>query len=194
MTMRFAIALLTALVCLPAPAQFRPDHRFAISTGTIAGAIVKSLLERGIAIDEEQISTLTNVVATQPTPALDVQSVSPRQSFTRGAQSIVKLACRTPYACLPFYAVIDWPAGRTPPPMALDVSTTARASAHSAPVLMRAGTHATLALGDGRADIHVSVISLENGALGRRIRVATPNRKVTYTAEVVSADTLKGTF
>src|SRR4051794_34218452 len=101
MTMRFAIALLTTLVCLPAPAQFRPDRRFAISTGAIAGAIVKSLLDRGIAIDEEQISTLTNVVATQPAPVLDVQSISPRQGFTRGTQSIVKLACHTPSACLP---------------------------------------------------------------------------------------------
>jgi hypothetical protein len=47
---------------------------------------------------------------------------------------------------------------------------------------------------DQRAHIQVAVISLENGMVGHRIRVATPDHKQTYIGEVVNARLLRGSF
>jgi flagella basal body P-ring formation protein FlgA len=59
---------------------------------------------------------------------------------------------------------------------------------------MRAGAHATLMMDDNRSHIQVTVISLENGVVGHRIRVASPDHKQVYVAEVVSSSLLKGSF
>jgi flagella basal body P-ring formation protein FlgA len=59
---------------------------------------------------------------------------------------------------------------------------------------MPAGTHATLVIDDQRSHIQLSVISLENGIAGHRIRVASPDHKQFYVGEVVSARLLKGNF
>ena len=47
---------------------------------------------------------------------------------------------------------------------------------------------------DARAHVELSVVSLENGAAGHKIRVATPDHKQVYLAEVVSANRLKRSF
>jgi len=47
---------------------------------------------------------------------------------------------------------------------------------------------------DGRSHIQVAVISLENGIAGHRIRVASPDHKQIYVAEVVGANLLKRSY
>jgi flagella basal body P-ring formation protein FlgA len=59
---------------------------------------------------------------------------------------------------------------------------------------MRAGTHATLMMDDQRSQIQIAVISLENGMVGHRIHVASPDHKQTYVGEVVNARLLRGSF
>lgn len=59
---------------------------------------------------------------------------------------------------------------------------------------MRAGTHATLVLAGPQTRIELAVISLEGGAMGRTIRVVTPDYKQFYRAEVAGPNLLKGTF
>jgi flagella basal body P-ring formation protein FlgA len=59
---------------------------------------------------------------------------------------------------------------------------------------IRSGAHATLVMDEERAHIEVAVISLENGMAGQKIRVASPNHKQVYVAEVVSANLLKRSF
>jgi len=49
-------------------------------------------------------------------------------------------------------------------------------------------------LDDHRSRIRVSVVSLEKGAAGSRIRVASPDHKQVYVAEVVSSSQLKASF
>ena len=61
-------------------------------------------------------------------------------------------------------------------------------------ITMKAGTHATLMLDDQRSHIQVAVVSLENGIVGHRIHVASPDHKQTYVGEVVNARLLKGSF
>jgi flagella basal body P-ring formation protein FlgA len=59
---------------------------------------------------------------------------------------------------------------------------------------MRVGTHAMLEMDDQRSHVKVSVISLENGNAGDRIRVSSPDRKQVYTAEVIGANLLKRSY
>jgi flagella basal body P-ring formation protein FlgA len=61
-------------------------------------------------------------------------------------------------------------------------------------ITMRAGAHATLVMDDDRAHIQIAVISLENGLAGHRIRVASPDHKQVYVAEVVNASLLRKSF
>ncbi len=59
---------------------------------------------------------------------------------------------------------------------------------------MRPGTHATMVMNDSRMQVQVSVISLESGIAGHKIRVESPDHKKIYVAEVVSANLLKRSF
>jgi flagella basal body P-ring formation protein FlgA len=59
---------------------------------------------------------------------------------------------------------------------------------------IRAGAHATMVMDDERAHIQVAVVSLENGIAGHRIRVASPDHKQIYVAEVVNANLLRRSF
>jgi hypothetical protein len=107
------------------------------------------------------------------------------------------MACHLSGRCLPFYAVVRWP------------QKAADSAANSSGVFrpfgdlvlkqngaftIRSGAHATLVMDEERAHIEVAVISLENGMAGQKIRVASPNHKQVYVAEVVSANLLKRSF
>jgi flagella basal body P-ring formation protein FlgA len=61
-------------------------------------------------------------------------------------------------------------------------------------ITMRAGTHATLVMDDDRSHIQVAVITLENGIVGHRIHVASPDHRQTYVGEVVNERLLRGSF
>jgi flagella basal body P-ring formation protein FlgA len=61
-------------------------------------------------------------------------------------------------------------------------------------ITMRAGARATLVMDDDRAHIQIAVISLENGIAGHWIRVASPDHKQVYVAEVVNASLLRKSF
>jgi flagella basal body P-ring formation protein FlgA len=94
---------------------------------------------------------------------------------------------------LPFYAVVSWPTepqGRT----TITSNTFIAASKPNAAISMRAGAHAILVMDDGRAHIQIAVISLENGIVGHNIRVATPDHKQTYVAEVANEILLRKSF
>jgi len=179
--------LLTAMVSITASAQFRPQHRFALSGGHVAQAIVKALSERGYAIDSHDVSLLVSVVATVPDPVLEIRAVEPMDRVSEPS-SKVKVACHLPGTCVPFYALMRW---STAPPNGM---TTIPVVEPRQPIVMRAGTHATLWMGDGRSQIQMPVISLEQGATGRSIRVASSDRRRTYVAEIVSPHMLKGSF
>lgn len=185
--------------------QSHPQPRFALSASQVA----RALSERGVQTEDKQVSLLAGVVATEPDPTLDVLSVEtlgnaepPGHARIR---SRVKLACRKQAECLPFYAVVTWPEGTawgvtiassSSPVLKSAVvgSSATRNIPPSSDVTMPVGTHATLILDDQRSHIQVSVVSLENGIAGHRIRVATPDHKQFYMGEVVSPNLLKGSF
>ena len=198
MTARWTTVLLLVAMTLPGWGQSPPQVGFAITTGQI----VEALSQRGIQISERQISMAASVIANQAHPALDLLSVEHPPGNVASATGSeprywVKLSCHLPGACLPFYAVVNWPAHAAPTATTVTAVPTAIETVMSksnAMITMRAGTHAILVMDDDRSQIKVSVISLENGIVGHRIRVESADHKQFYSAEVVSANLLKGSF
>jgi hypothetical protein len=197
MTARWLSVSLMAAMSMPAWGQYQQQHRFPLTAAQVA----RALSAGGIQTAEEQVSMLTRVFATESTPALDVLSVEllPRQPVTEHspARSRVKLGCHLPGRCLPFYAIVS----RLQPPFGLMATDSHALTGINRPgsktnmdITMRAGTHATLVMDDNRSHIQVTVISLENGIVGHRIHVASPDHKQTYVGEVVNAHLLRGSF
>jgi hypothetical protein len=186
-------ALLMAAMSLPGAGQSRPQQHFALTVHQVAQALSGSASR----IADQQVSLLAEVVATEPAPAMDILSVKPLADQSSGKQRdarfLVKLVCRVPGTCLPFYAIV------TSPEATIDRTPGALNSGNgflktNAGVVMRAGAHATLVMDDNRSHIQIAVVSLENGIAGHRIRVATPDHKQVFVAEVVNANLLKRSY
>ena len=197
MRARWLSLLLVAAMGTLGWGQSQLQDRFALTAGQVA----RALCAGGIETTEEQVSLLTRVVATEPDPALDILSVEPpskgRPAQHSPVRSQVRLACHLPGKCLPFYAIVSWsepPAGPAANPSTVSPVTRNILFDPNREITMRAGTHASLVMDDGRSHIQVAVISLENGMAGHRIRVSSPDHKQVYFGEVVSASLLKGSF
>jgi hypothetical protein len=193
MTARWITFLLMAAMGVAVQAQSQSQDRFALTTAQVALAVSAS----GVPTAAEHVSLLTRVVGTEPEPALDVLSVETLGKGPLAGHSDdrfrVKLACHVARECLPFYAIISSTPSTAGP--ANTLSTTGRAMWNErSEITMKAGTHATLMLDDQRSHIQVAVVSLENGIVGHRIHVASPDRKQTYVGEVVNARLLRGSF
>jgi hypothetical protein len=193
MTAKSIAMLAAAAMSIAGWSQSLPQDRFVITADQVARAVSSG----GIEVTAEQVSLLANVVSTEPSPVLDVLSAMPLNNRWSGGNSgshfYVKLACHIPGECLPFYAVVSWPTepqGRT----TITSNTFIAASKPNAAISMRAGAHAILVMDDGRAHIQIAVISLENGIVGHNIRVATPDHKQTYVAEVANEILLRKSF
>jgi hypothetical protein len=197
MTARWLSVLLMAAMSMPGWAQSQPQEHFALTAAQVA----RALSDSGIPTSDSQVSLLTRVVATEPDPALNVVSVEaiskePLAGHS-AAGSRVKLACRLPNYCLPFFVTVSWsqppagPAGSMSTNPSLDRNML---TSPNSQFTMRAGTRATLVIDDQRSHIQVAVISLQNGMAGHRIRVSSPDHKQVYFGEVVSANLLKGSF
>jgi hypothetical protein len=195
MKARWIPFLLIAATGVPVSLQAQSQDRFVLNAAQVA----RALSESGIQTTGEQVSLLTRVVATEPSPKLDILSVEKLGNGPLAEHSVrarVKLACHLPGKCLPFYAMMSSPQTAAGPAIVASSASAfidPRLNANTE-VTMKAGTHATLLMDDQRAHIQVTVISLENGMVGHRIRVATPDHKQTYVAEVVNARLLRGSF
>jgi hypothetical protein len=199
MAARWIAISLVAATGLPGSAQPASQHRFALTAGQVARAVTRTLSSSQIQIADEQVSLLAKVVATDPDPVLDISSVAPFCDWGSAGRcetySKIKLVCHLPGTCLPFYAIVSWPAETAGHAIrALNASPAVANAVLKPKITMRAGAHATLVMDDDSALIKVAVISLENGVAGHRIHVRSPDCKQVYVAEVVSASLLKGNF
>lgn len=199
MTSRLIPALLIVAMALPGwmQAQSQLQRRFPLTAHLVAQA----LSGNGIQTMDEQVLLLANVVATEPSPVLDILSVEPLGDRSPDKQSelhsLVKLGCRLPGICLPFYSIISRPAAlvnSTPAALGLCAVTAKPALKPDSGIVIRAGAHATLVMDDARSHVQIAVISLENGIAGHRIHVASPDHKQFYVAEVVSANLVRRSF
>ena len=199
--MRWTAVLWMTVASLPVCGQALPSpasqNHFPITTQMVA----HTLSARGMQVEDRQISLLARVVATEPQPALDILTVEPLSDSSPEkhpqGRALVKLACHVAATCLPFFATVTGPAESLETAAGSSELTRLPAYTLSTPkpaITMRAGTHATLVMDDERSHIRIAVISLENGSAGRRIRVASPDHKQVYLAEVVSANLLKRSY
>lgn len=167
----------------------RPPSHFEIGVSQVA----QLLSQRGVPVANSQVSLLANVVATMPQPALDVASVEAFGDRAQG-RTLVKLVCREPRVCLPFYAVIssgEVGAGPASIQSVRSVSASLATLKPEAAIAVRAGARATLLMDDERMHIRMVVVAVENGIAGHTIRVASPDHKQFYEAKVIGANLLR---
>lgn len=156
-----------------------PMQPVAISRQQVAAAVSSM----GAEVDESQVDLLASPVSRHENPALEIKSIEPWQE----GRLKVRIACRERKECLPFYVGV-----RTTDLPAFRASRSVRKMAIKEPVVLRTGETATLLLQNGRVQITLPVICLENGSIGRTIRVTTRDRKQIYRAEVVTETLVKG--
>jgi len=195
MTAKYLAIVLVVAAGLPFGAQGQSQQRFAVSGVEIAQA----LSDQGIRISDDQVSLLARVVATDAHPQLDILSVAPFGVLSNTkhseAQSLVKLGCRRPGACLPFYVFVkEEKGGSVSGPAGTPLASPKLRAGKNAAITIRSGTHAVLLMDDSRSHVQMAVISLEDGSAGDRIRVASPDRKQILTAEVIGANLLKRSY
>jgi hypothetical protein len=155
--------------------------------------VAHALLQRGLSVDDDQVSLVARIVAGSPEPELEVESVQWLGAADGTAiRAKVRVVCTQPPACVPFYAVVTWPAG--PLPWTQPTPNRFAAFHPQSPIAMRAGSRATLLIDTVQMHLRVPVISLQNGAVGSTIHVASPDRKQTYTATILSPTLLTGSL
>ncbi len=190
MTHTTFISTWIALLAMALPAVAATGHD-AIMPEQIAAAISGA----GVPVSAKQVTLLTEVLARTNSPALRVQSMEPLSDH----RMKVRLNCFNVAECVPFYVTIrtsgEGPAQpspvasaqlQLPPPR-----PTPRKTEADSPVL-RTGSSATLLLEGDHMSIQLPVVCLESGAIGQTIRVASKDRRQTYTARVFDGGTLRG--
>jgi hypothetical protein len=193
MTARWIQLLLMAALGVTCQAPCQLQTHFPLTAAQVALAVSAS----GMPTTAGHVSLLTRVVATDPEPVLDVLSV---ETLGKGplagnpdVRLRIKLACHVAAKCLPFYAILSSTSSSAGLANASSTPGSAIWNPHSE-ITMKVGTHATLMLDDQRSHIQVTVVSLENGIVGHRIHVASPDHKQTYVAVVVNDHLLRGSF
>jgi hypothetical protein len=191
MSAKCMVFLCAMAVFTPAVAQPADGGNYAVGAEQVAQALARG----GIHVTAGQVTMVADVVASRPRPQLEVLAVGPPAVTAASGirpSSWIMLGCSVPGICLPFYVLIAKAVGESP--RQSRVGAYPKAVPKKSAILIRAGARATLVLAGPKAQIELSVVSLEAGAMGRIIRVATPDYKQFYRAQVMGANWLKGTF
>ena len=178
------LSMMVAGAALPVSAAV--EH-YAIGTSIIAAVISKA----GVETAPEQVSLLTEVVATTPAPILKVRSVEKLDNH----RLLARLECESHDECLPFFVSIRVgqgidAQGEAAKAIAAPSDSTLQPDVKS--VVLRSGSPATLLLDGGHVHISIPVICLQPGSQGQTIRVTDKNHRVVYSAQVIDGSLLKG--
>jgi len=149
-----------------------------------ADRVTKALSEAGLKVDLSQVELPVSVPAADSNVLLRVQTWRKLDDKTIW----VRLMCQRPKDCLPFFILLhssDRQFFMHLPEASGSEPLGAPHRKLREPLLVRAGSRATLVLQRGMARITTPVTCLENGSLGRRIRVKNVTTKQVYSAEVV---------
>lgn len=148
----------------------------------------------GLRISPDRITFLSNVVSTTSTPILQVKSIE----LADGHRATARLACEQPAECVPFLVglrlVPNSDAPASPPASPAIPASVPAEPAGSAPQrpAVTSGSKAILLLVGEHMQIRLPVICLQSGNVGQTIRVASPDHRQTYTAQVVQGGFLRG--
>lgn len=176
-----ALVIFALCAALASPA-LAASGRYAITTERIAAAVSTY----GIAVSPEQVTLPTNIVANVANPVLKMRSID----RAGDGRAIARLECAEANQCLPFIVTLRM----TAVPVAMSSPGRSPASTQSKPVppAVHAGSPATLQLEGTHVHIALSVICLENGAIGQTIRATSQDRSKVYIVQVVHEGILEG--
>jgi hypothetical protein len=160
-----------------------PGH-YSISTDNVAATISAS----GMTVSPEQITFLTDVVATKPAPALKLRSVEKIGSERLSA----RMECIESDECLPFFVAIQTGQQSEQQIAAISTSYAPAGTTSRAAAVVRAGTTVNLFLDGEHIHIRIPVKCLESGAPGQTIRVEEKSNRLVYTAQVVDGSAVRG--
>ncbi|MGO9339068.1 MAG: hypothetical protein ACLPY1_16360 [Terracidiphilus sp.] len=181
-----ALIFSAAMASSAAPA---PGHT-AITQAQIAAAINAA----GMQISAEQVTLLSDVVATTASPTLKVESMEPWGEH----RMRVRLDCGASEQCLPFYVAVRFgqDSASQPATAASDRSQTValRGGTDAKSFVVHAGAPAILLLDGAHVHIRVAVVCLENGASGQTIRVSSKDHKQVYMAKVIDEAVLRASL
>jgi hypothetical protein len=179
------------LALAAAAAAANADSFLAASFWITEGDVLTALHDQGIDVTLSRLRLSSNIPAHSAHPLLMAERIEPLTP--RLARVLMR--CADGVSCIPFYAYVS---GLDPSQRLAAVSSAASplmASLHrgpSAPPLIKRGAHAILEITSPDMLITLTVVCLENGRIGDRIRVSLPDHSRTYMAEVVSPGLLKG--
>ncbi len=166
------------------PLMAATPGRYTIGAGNVAATISAS----GMAVSPEQITFLTEVVATKPAPALKLRSVDKIGS----AQLSARLECVDSDECLPFFVAIRTGPENVEQAAAISTKYSPAGSAQRATAVVRSGTIVNLFLDGEHIHIRIPVTCLESGAPGQTIRVQDKSKRLVYTAQVIDGTAVRG--
>lgn len=188
--MKCKVLLPTMIVVLQAMAAHAANENHAIRVESIAAAMSAV----GMPVAPGQVTLLADVVSTSNAPRLVVRSIVKSTDH----RLTVRFECERSEECLPFFARINSGVGsesQLPAPTMKEQSPGYSSSdGRAKPDEIKAGTKATLLLDGDHLHISLSVICLENGTPGKRIRVAAGEHRQIYLAEVINGKLLKGSL
>jgi hypothetical protein len=193
-----AVAMLMIAMTSPILSQQQRQIRYELAAEQIVAAVRHELIKGGVEVTEDEISLPARIVATEPAPTLEINSVEKYSGYEFEGRTVtrskIKLSCRLTSACLPFYAIVSWKGAARESSAKTFVPSNLEVLPPKSKVTMVAGTPATLVMGDDNMHIQLKVVSLESGPRGGLIRVASPDHKTIYVAEIVSANLVRGRF
>jgi hypothetical protein len=198
MVMKPAVAILMIAMTSPILSQQQRQIRYELAEEQIVAAVRLELIKGGVEVMDDEISLPARIVATEPAPMFEINSVEKVSGYGFEGRTVtrskIKLSCRVTAACLPFYAIVSWKGTARELSAKKFMPSNLEVLEPKSKVTMAAGTPATLVMGDENMHIQLKVVSLESGARGELIRVASPDHKTIYVAEIVSANLVRGKF
>ena len=187
---RYFLISVLALSAATAASAAAAQGRVAVTTEQVAAAITGT----GMSVLPEQVTLLSDVVAKSDSPALNVLSIEPWGDH----RMRVRMECASEQECLPFYVSVHLaPKNGAVSAAKLPVQTPDanwRGSRDPNSFAVRAGSRAILLIDRGHVHIRLSVVCLENGAAGQKIRVESKDPHQTFVAEVDDSGVLRGSL
>ena len=187
-----AVATGVCVLLRPAPAE-TAAKRFPVTEQMVVAA----MQGRQLPVDGIQVTLSAPITASASDPVLEIQAVT----LANPHSAQVRVACRDRKECLPFYVAATWPSTSeglvTQAGVSNRPATQPRGISHSTSShdrLLKTGSAATLLIEDEKVHIRLQVICLQGGSAGDTVRVATTDHKLTYKAEIVAPNLLKGIF
>ncbi len=178
---KLAWAVLAFVSVMPAVSQTG-----AAAPSSLAQRVVDALALTGITVGPRQIEFLSGTHRARESEGVRVVSVTDSTAGT----AKVKLRCPDNHDCLPFYVLVHSLTGASLRSTKLQAPPISAANAPQN--VVRGGDRATLVLESPDSRLSFPVICLQSGMLGQKIRVASPDRRQVFDAEVVASGMLKG--